>query len=481
VAAPAYRGHQTASVVGTTLTINKPSGTTSGDLLIAHVQHVTGNLSSDPTPPSGAWTLLGARQANSSSTQWWFWAVAGGSEPASYDWTGLSSGAQTGSITAVSGADTTSPFHQTHQLQQTNISGTSVALTVTTTIADCLLWASASIDAGEVTTFSQASMTERWDETLTTSDLCHAGYTAEALTAGTYARTISYSPAQRCAGTLLAIAPASGSTAYSLSASGTGTTGGAAPLTLTMPLSAAGAAATAGGAALNFTLALTASGSAATSGSAALGLTSGATTHDLSATGATTSSGAAALSLQIPMSAAGASATTGAAALGIAAPLTAAGTATTDGSAALSLSSGPVTHSLTASGAATSSGGAILTERLALTASGSATTAGSAALDLTAGAVTYALSADGSAASAGSALLTAELVLAGSGAATSSGSSPLSLSLSLSADGVAVSSGGADLTFFAPTTERPNTGTTLRPTAVPLSTTRPNAGITLRP
>jgi len=209
MAAPAYRSHATASVNGATLTITKPTGTASGDVLICHIQHVTGNQSIDPTPPSGAWTLIGARQANSSSTQWWFWAAAGGSEPASYDWTGLPSGFQIGSITAVSGADTTTPFHQTHQLQNTNIAGTDVALTVTTTITDCLLWASASLDAGETTTFTQASMTERWDESLLSTFLCHAGYTEDALTTGTYARTITYTPAQRCAGTLLAIAPAS--------------------------------------------------------------------------------------------------------------------------------------------------------------------------------------------------------------------------------------------------------------------------------
>jgi len=227
VAAPAYRSHTTASVNSDTLTINKPAGTASGDLLIAHIHHVTGNQSIDPTPPSGAWTLIGSRQANSSSSQWWFWAAAGGSEPASYDWTGLPSGFQEGSITAVSGADTTSPFHQTHQLQNTNIGGTSVALTVTTTITDCLLWASASIDAGEPTTFTQASMTERWDEALTTSDLCHAGYTGDALTADTYARTISYTPAQRCAGTLLAIAPGSGATTFEQSVAGSVTPAGA--------------------------------------------------------------------------------------------------------------------------------------------------------------------------------------------------------------------------------------------------------------
>jgi hypothetical protein len=212
MAAPAYRSHTTASINNATLTINKPFGTASGDVLIAHIHHVTGNQSIDPTPPSGSWTLIGSRQANSSSTQWWFWAAAGGSEPVSYDWTGLPSGFQEGSITAVSGADTTTPFHQTHQLQNTSISGTSVALTVTTTIADCLLWASASIDAGEATTFTQASMTERWDESLLSTFLCHAGYTEDALTAGTYDRTISYSPAQRCAGTLLAIAPGTAAT-----------------------------------------------------------------------------------------------------------------------------------------------------------------------------------------------------------------------------------------------------------------------------
>jgi len=211
MAAPTYVNHGTGVVTGTSITVTNPSGTQSGDYMLVHIQHSTGNLGADGTAPSG-WSLIGTRQQNSSSTHWYYEKLAGGSEPASWDWTGYASATLEYGIVVVRGADQTTPRHTEHLLQNTDITGTTVALSVTTSVADCLLVAFAGQDqtvGGN--TWSQASMTERYDESLT-ADLTHCGYTETAATATTYNRTITASTAQRISGALIAVAPASGTT-----------------------------------------------------------------------------------------------------------------------------------------------------------------------------------------------------------------------------------------------------------------------------
>jgi len=209
MAAPTYFGHGTGVVVATSITVTKPTGTQTGDYMLVHIQHSTGNLGADGTAPSG-WALIGTRQENSSSSHWYYEKLAGASEPASWDWTGYASATLQYGIVVARGADQTTPRHTQHLLQNTAIGGTTVDLSVTTSIADCLLVAFAGQDQTVSTnTWSQASMTERYDESQT-SDLTHCGYTETAATATTYARTITASVAQRISGALIAIAPAGG-------------------------------------------------------------------------------------------------------------------------------------------------------------------------------------------------------------------------------------------------------------------------------
>lgn len=74
VAAETGRGNPTA-------TINKPAGTVSGDIMVAFAARsvATGTV----TPPSG-WSLLAS---NGGAPPVLYYKIAGGSEPASYDWT----------------------------------------------------------------------------------------------------------------------------------------------------------------------------------------------------------------------------------------------------------------------------------------------------------------------------------------------------------------------------------------------------------
>lgn len=205
VAAPVFVNSGTASVNGATLTVTKPSGTLDGHLLLVHIQHVTGSQAINPTPPDAGWNLISPGiQTNSSSSHWYYWKIAA-SEPATWDWTGLPANFQEAGIIVVSGADQTTPIHLTHLLQNTNIAGTTVALTLTTTVADCLLVAFAGQDQTATSSWTQASMTERYDESLTTSFLTHCAYTETAAATGTYARTITASVAERISGALIAV------------------------------------------------------------------------------------------------------------------------------------------------------------------------------------------------------------------------------------------------------------------------------------
>lgn len=94
--------------VSTSLTITKPTGTASGDLLVAQIvwDVSTGN----PTAPSG-WTLLNKSSQFDGGVQMSqaiYYKEAGGSEPSNYTWT-INASATTGcgGIARVTGADNT--------------------------------------------------------------------------------------------------------------------------------------------------------------------------------------------------------------------------------------------------------------------------------------------------------------------------------------------------------------------------------------
>lgn len=91
-----------------TLTINKPAGTVSGDVMIAGiaVRPETATI----TPPSG-WTLVRrVDNANPNANSLAIYRkVAGGSEPSSYGWTFSTSTGSAGGILTFSGVDASSP------------------------------------------------------------------------------------------------------------------------------------------------------------------------------------------------------------------------------------------------------------------------------------------------------------------------------------------------------------------------------------
>src|SRR6185295_8662392 len=106
---PAFRAAASATTTGTTLTITKPSGTATNDVLVASIA-VTPSTATI-TPPSG-WTLV--RRMNNagppSNSLAVYYKAATASEPASYGWGISGSSFTVGGIQGFTGIDTASPL-----------------------------------------------------------------------------------------------------------------------------------------------------------------------------------------------------------------------------------------------------------------------------------------------------------------------------------------------------------------------------------
>lgn len=93
---------------GTSLTINKPSSTAAGDILVANIT-VDKGASTMVSTPTG-WTLIRRTNNDIKVGIASYWKLAGGSEPTSYTWTISPSARAVGGITRYGGVLTTSPI-----------------------------------------------------------------------------------------------------------------------------------------------------------------------------------------------------------------------------------------------------------------------------------------------------------------------------------------------------------------------------------
>jgi len=132
------------SSVSSPISVDKPTGTASGDLLLAIVFGASG---AQNTYASTGWTKVveGFQDATTDSGFALFWKAAGGSEPSTYDfsWSGSDNEDVGVLIMRISGADTTSPIDDyTIDVTFEFVSAPTVP-SITTTVADCLaIWAS---------------------------------------------------------------------------------------------------------------------------------------------------------------------------------------------------------------------------------------------------------------------------------------------------------------------------------------------------
>jgi RHS repeat-associated protein len=145
-----------ASTPVTSITVNKPTGVLTNDVLIAGIATFTAAI----TPPSG-WTLV--RSDSGSVVQTLYTHVVGASEPSNYTWTfGVIVTSAAGTIVAYSGVDTTTPVDVSGG--QANASSTSItAPSITTTGANELIVGFFAI-AKLTTTTAPSGMNERADQ-----------------------------------------------------------------------------------------------------------------------------------------------------------------------------------------------------------------------------------------------------------------------------------------------------------------------------
>jgi hypothetical protein len=240
MAAPAYRatGVATLGNTTTTVTVNKPAGTISGDVLLALVTNRGANAAPS-TVPSG-WTLLDSAGSSTGDIMWagLYYLVAGGSEPADYTWSGFTDSCSGGMI-AVSGADTSAPFN-VHTVRY-NAAGATGTAGVTTTVADTLVVSGyGSYDNNSVTQNSWActtdpALTHRLESTSSGgNDSAVGAATGTKASAGaTGASSYTLSASRSTVGFLLAVAPPSSGVTGTLAATLPALTGS---LTGTVPV-----------------------------------------------------------------------------------------------------------------------------------------------------------------------------------------------------------------------------------------------------
>jgi hypothetical protein len=131
----------------TSLTITKPSGTVSGDVLVAFVNMI--RSSAINTPPSG-WTTIEISGVFAYSHV--YWKVAGASEPSSYTWDEGASTSWAGVIFRLSGVDPTTQLDvATVTGEDTGYNTSFISASITTVTNGAIVFASVFRDVRYIT------------------------------------------------------------------------------------------------------------------------------------------------------------------------------------------------------------------------------------------------------------------------------------------------------------------------------------------
>jgi len=151
------------------LTLNVPNGTQSGDVMVAHVAvRTAGNTI---TAPSG-WTQIVRKDTGSALSTVAYWKVAGSSEPSSYTWNFGTSGEASGGIGSYIGVNTTTPIDVSNGQYNSATNNVDNSGVTTTAANDMLVYAVGVVQATTVN--PPSSFTEQWytaSNSLTTSEM----------------------------------------------------------------------------------------------------------------------------------------------------------------------------------------------------------------------------------------------------------------------------------------------------------------------
>jgi hypothetical protein len=153
MAAPVIAGHSIADGNGTSWVVDKPTGTASGDVLLALIATNTESTMSN----WGGFTGVGSASGYqlSSNTDCGTHAgvlVAGGSEPSTYTFTFGASEGGVAVILRITGADNTAPGYHAWLSEESSTNTNKTAPAVTTTVNDCLIVSSFGSDPSSAIT-----------------------------------------------------------------------------------------------------------------------------------------------------------------------------------------------------------------------------------------------------------------------------------------------------------------------------------------
>lgn len=134
-ACPQFRANAVANAGSSPITVNKPAGTTDGDLMVAVISFAAN--AGTITVPSG-WTL--AASTNSASNRRTFiYTKTAASEGASYQWSWTNASTCEGGITSWYNVDTSTPYEAASVVNSASATGTTITVPdVTTTVDNCI-------------------------------------------------------------------------------------------------------------------------------------------------------------------------------------------------------------------------------------------------------------------------------------------------------------------------------------------------------
>jgi hypothetical protein len=206
MAIPVWQSSSTLAVFAASINLVKPPSTAAGDFLIASINLMDNTKTL--TPPAG-WTFIRQDLGGAGDTAinfYSYYRVADGSEGATFSFTTAGSSVMVGAISRITGVFSVTPIN-THGGQVNNLSANGTAPSVTTTLADCLLYYAAAAQVQSNAT-PPGGMTERFDLDGSVSGIFGSieGATEDRPTAGaTGTRANTWGSAQDNAGQLVAL------------------------------------------------------------------------------------------------------------------------------------------------------------------------------------------------------------------------------------------------------------------------------------
>lgn len=166
--------HAGTSTAGTSLTVAKPSGVASGDVLVAAILCGRESVRGVQSGPAGWTDLVGYNDETDALLNLRIWVkVATGSEPADYTWTNTGGGAWAGDIVAHTGVANGGPTGATAANTETTLDTTFSNSGLTTTTANALALFAYGVSDGSSPTrvpmTAHASTTKRGEANSTTT------------------------------------------------------------------------------------------------------------------------------------------------------------------------------------------------------------------------------------------------------------------------------------------------------------------------